>query len=81
MADILNKLVMSGCWGKGHQDVDQLVSWMKNYVKNDGQRVRKAIRELNKMRFIGYKNKKKSIYLNKRYRQDIFRFINEHLSE
>ncbi len=79
MADILNRLVTSGCWGKGHQDVDQIVNWMKSYVKQDGSRVKKAIRQLSQERFIGYKNNKRSIYLNKNYRTEIYAFIDTHL--
>jgi hypothetical protein len=81
MADILNRLVLSGCWGTGHQDVDQLVNWMKSYVKENGRRVRKALKELSKNQYIGYKNNGRSIYLNKGIRQKIYAFIDKHLPE
>lgn len=81
MADILNRLVQSGHWGTRHQDVDQLVNWMKNYVKKNDDSVKKAIKQLSKERFIGYKNNKRSIYLNTRYRREIYDFIDEHLLE
>jgi len=33
MADILNRLVDAGMWGKGHQDVDQLKNWLSGKLK------------------------------------------------
>ena len=42
MADILNRLVNSGYWGKGHQNIDQLTNWIKNHIKENGVKVRKT---------------------------------------
>ncbi len=28
MADILNRLVNRGQWGKGHQNIDKVADWM-----------------------------------------------------
>ncbi len=81
MADILNRLVLSGYWGTGHQDADQLVNWMKNYVKENGRSIKKALKQLSRERLIGYKNNGRSIYLNPRYRLEIYDFIDNHLLE
>lgn len=80
-ADILNRLVNGGYWGKGHQNVRQLVDWMKNYVKENGVKIRKCIRRLQQERLIGSKKSGKSIYANPRYRKEIGDFIDHHLAE
>lgn len=77
-ADILDRLVNAGMWGKGHQDVDQLKKWMSNKLKKNGKRVDKLINELNSDGIIGTKNNGKSIYANPRERHSIKDFINEH---
>jgi hypothetical protein len=81
MADILNRLVNSGYWGKGHQNIEQLTSWVKNHVKEDGVKVRKCIRRLSQERFIGINKGGKSIYANPRYRKEIAEFIEKYLNE
>ncbi|MBL7169194.1 hypothetical protein ISS40_11015 [Candidatus Bathyarchaeota archaeon] len=80
MADVLNRLVNSGYWGKGHQNIDQLVGWMKEYVKENGARIKKAINRLRQQRLIGRKKGGKTIYLNRRYIKEIYEFIDKHLT-
>ncbi len=79
MADILNRLVNSGMWGRGHQDVDQLVAWIIGHRKRNGKSVRKAINRLNRERLIGKKNNGRSIYANPGRRYGIGTFIDKHL--
>ena len=78
MAEILNELLLLGCWGAGHQDVDQLKKWISNKLKKNGKRVDKAINRLNSNQIIGVKNNGKSIYLNPRAKRIIVEYINEH---
>ena len=79
MADVLNRLVNSGHWGKGHQNIDQLVGWMKEHVKENGAKIKKAIHRLRQERLIGQKKGGKTIYLNRRYIKEIYGFIDRHL--
>jgi len=78
MADILNRLIDSGIWGTGHQNVDQLRSWLHGKLKKNGKRVTKAINELYKKGLIGAKNNGGSIYANPRKRNEIKGFIEKH---
>ena len=79
IADILNKLVNSGMWGKGHQDVDQLKSWINSQLKRNGKRIDKAINRLYRDRLIGKKNNGRSIYANPGKRDEIEQLLNAHL--
>ena len=79
MADILNRLVNSGMWGKGHQDVDQLKSWINSQLKRNGKRIDRAINRLYRERLIGKKNKGRSIYANPGKRDEIEQLLYTHL--
>jgi len=79
MADILDRLVNAGMWGKGHQDVDQLKNWLSGQLKKNGKRVVKAINRLYRERLIGKKNSGRSIYANPGRRDEIGEFIDTHL--
>ena len=81
MVDILNRLVNSGSWGKRHQNIDQIVGWMKDYVKDNGPTIKKGINRLRQQRLIGTKKGGKTIYLNQRYLKEIYDFIDKHLNE
>lgn len=74
-ADIPEKLVNRGMWGKGHQDVDQLRKWLSNKLKKNGKRVTRVINELTKDQYIGQKNNGRSIYANPKLRREIMLFI------
>lgn len=78
MADILNRLIDAGMWGKGHQDIDQLKNWLSGKLKKNGKRVTKAISRLNSEQLIGLKNNGRSIYANPRKRLEIKDFIEKH---
>jgi len=54
---------------------------VKNYVKENGRSIKKALKQLSRERLIGYKNNGRSIYLNPRYRLEIYDFIDNHLLE
>ncbi len=79
MADILNRLINSGMWGRGHKDVDPLVAWIIDHLKRNGKSVRKAINRLNRERLIGKKNNGRSIYANPGRRHEVGAFIDDHL--
>ena len=81
MADILNRLVNAGMWGTGHQDVDQLKSWLTSQLKKNGKRVNKAINRLFRERLIGKKNNGRSIYANPNRRNEIDTIIREYLEK
>lgn len=78
-ADVLNRLMRRRCWGAKYLPTQGLISWIGKRVKNDGNRVRRAIGELIRSDLlIGHKGGN-TISLNPRRRMEIIEYIDEHL--
>jgi hypothetical protein len=54
---------------------------MKDYVKDNGPTIKKAINRLKQQRLIGTKKGGKPIYLNRRYLKEIYAFVDRHLHD
>ena len=77
-ADILNRLINSGAFGRHHIPVDQMRSWIQNKIKRNGKTVSRCIDELNRSRLI-YKTSRDTIYADHSKLNEIFDYIDKHL--
>jgi len=77
-AAIMGFLLREGRWGAHYFPVDTLTRWFAKKV-GDGRRVRKCLKELINMGYLSPHKKGDTVSLNPSRRQDIDRFIKEHV--
>ena len=72
---VLDKLRKRGCWGGRYTPLDTLIRWLSRRVKRDGRRVRKAIRQLVKDRYLLLHKRGETVSLNPRMSREITELI------
>ena len=77
-ADILNKLINVGAFGRYHIPIDQLKSWFQGKIRKNGKQVTKTINELVRRGFV-IKSDRHTIYANPLQLNDINDFIEQYL--
>ncbi len=78
-AEIMQRLLRKGCWGKVYLPVDSLARWVGGMIRRDGKRVRKLLDEMVQDGYLGRYKKGETIYLNFARRNEITDYIKKHL--
>jgi len=77
-ADILNRLVNAGAFGRYHIPVDQMKSWIENKLKRNGKTVTRCIDELSREGFL-QKTSRNTIYATHNRLEEIYEYIDKKL--